>query len=116
ADRQRGGVAAVGADCLLGTGAAGGEYPDRPGARRGEEAESAVRTQRYLGDELPAVVQQPGIAHLHRGTARGYRALDDGLARGVLGHRDAARLPGPRPSPGPIGPPTRGPYSVQDPS
>src|SRR5215467_11989024 len=123
ADRQRGGVTAVGGDRLLGAGAAGREHPDGPVARRGEEAEPAVLAQRDLGDELAVVVQQPGVPDRSRGTGGGHRALDDGLTGGVLGHRDPARwraaalrLPAHRPAPSSIGTPTREPYSVQDPS
>src|SRR5712691_4258716 len=84
----------------LGAHPAGGEHPERPAARGGEEPEAAVVAERHLSDEVTAGVQQTGVAGGHGGPAAR-------RAASVLAHL---------PSPTSIGTPTSEPYSVHDPS
>src|SRR5215831_7291657 len=131
-------VAVIGGHRRVGVHAARREHTHGPGPGGGEETEPAVLTQRDLGDELTAVVEQPRVAGRRRRPAACHVALDNGLARRPGCHGDtpgrcpaallgSGRLLGPagpagpacrahRASPSSIGTPTSDPYSVQDPS
>src|SRR6478609_9842182 len=121
-DLQGRALAVAGGDRLVGADPARHENPHRPAARGGEEAEPAVLAQRDLGDELPAVVEQAGVADRQRRAGPPDVALDDGFARcgggygGAPGGRPTALRLAHRASPSSMGTPTSDPYSVQDPS
>src|SRR5580693_3781959 len=55
-----------GSHALLSADPAGREHPQGPVAGRSEKLEAAVGAERYLGDELAARVQQPGVARRDR--------------------------------------------------
>src|SRR6266567_4166860 len=103
---------------------AGSEHPDGPGAGGGEERELAFRAERHLGDEVPAVVEQPRVPGAHRGAVMYDCSLHHGLAVDVdsgqgrlraAARRCAASVAHPA-APSSIGTPTSEPYSVHEPS
>src|SRR2546421_4248687 len=87
-DLQGGAPAVVGGHRLVRGHPARREYTYGPGPRGGEEAEPAVLAERNLGDEVAAVVEQPGITGRRRCPVPRHLALDDGLARCAGGHGD----------------------------
>jgi selenocysteine lyase/cysteine desulfurase len=105
----------------LGAQAAGRENPQGPRARRGEEPEPAVVTERHLGHELVAGAEQPRVPGRDRSAVADHVSLHHGLAasRRARAHpagRGAAPVVAHRASPSSIGTPTRDPYSVHEPS